>query len=371
MHAGGADPDPNARFPGARRGVARAGCIRSVQIEVLIPRALATACLALLVATGTAAAATVEPVSLPRDHAPHPDFAAEWWYGAGQVRSESGRGYAWFATVWTAGPGAVGRLNVVDLRRDRVVLSREYVTLGPQPPGAPLSLDVDGFRMSWRSAGSLGRFKVEAPTDDGALSLTLVPRRRYVLHGRGGIIEQGGGGPSGYYSATRLRATGSLRLGGREIRVRGEGWLDHQWGDFSSRPEALRWDWFACRFADGRDLMLYRFLDTDSRPRPEYFTGTLVGRHGRTYRLSRFSASPRRPFLHPQGATSTYPLGWRLRVPRARLDVTIRTLARNQFIRNNLVPSFWEGAAEVVRGPDALCFVENSREPLPIQLAAR
>jgi predicted secreted hydrolase len=337
----------------------------------LIPRALATAFLALLVASGTAAAATVEPVSLPRDHAPHPDFAAEWWYGAGRVRSESGRGYAWFATVWTAGPGAVGRLNVVDLRRDRVVLSREYVTLGPQPPGAPLSLDVDGFRMSWRSAGSLGRFKVEAPTDDGALSLTLVPRRRYVLHGRGGIIEQGGGGPSGYYSATRLRATGSLRLGVREIRVRGEGWLDHQWGDFSSRPEALRWDWFACRFADGRDLMLYRFLDIDSRPRPEYFTGTLVGRRGRTYRLSRFSASPRRPFLHPHGATSTYPLEWRLRVPRARLDVTIRTLARNQFIRNNLVPSFWEGAAEVVRGPDALCFVENSREPLPTQLAAR
>jgi predicted secreted hydrolase len=264
----------------------------------LIRRALATACLALLVATGTAAAAAVEPVSLPRDHAPHPDFAAEWWYGAGRVRSESGRGYAWFATVWTAGPGAVGRLNVVDLRRDRVVLSREYVTLGPQPPGAPLSLDVDGFRMSWRSAGSLGRFKVDAPTDDGALSLTLVPRRRYVLHGRGGIIEQGGGGPSGYYSATRLRARGSLRLGVREVRVRGEGWLDHQWGDFSSRPEALRWDWFACRFADGRDLMLYRFLDTDSRPRPRYFTGTLVGRRGRTYRLSRFSASPRRPFLN-------------------------------------------------------------------------
>jgi predicted secreted hydrolase len=332
-------------------------------------RALATACVALLGASGTAVGATVEPVSLPRDHAPHPDFAAEWWYGAGRVQSESGRGYAWFATVWTAGPGAVGRVNVVDLRRDRIVLSREYVMLGPQRPGAPLSLDVAGFRMSWRPVGSLGRFKVKAPTDDGALGLTLVPRRRYVLHGRGGIIEQGGGGPSGYYSATRLRATGTLRLGARHIRVRGEGWLDHQWG-VSSRPEALRWDWFSCRFADGRDLMLYRFLDTDSRPRPEYFTGTLVDRRGRSHRLARFTASPRRPFLHPQGATSTYPLGWRLRVPRARLDLTIRTLARNQFIRNDLVPSFWEGAAEVVRGPRGLCFVENSREPLPIALSA-
>ena len=63
----------------------------------------------------------------------HPGFAVEWWYGAGRVRDGTGRGYAWFATVWTAGPGAVARVNVVDLRDDRVVLAREYVKLGPQP----------------------------------------------------------------------------------------------------------------------------------------------------------------------------------------------------------------------------------------------
>ena len=65
---------------------------------------------------------------------------------------------------------------------------------------------------------------------------------------------------------------------------------------------------------------------------------------------------------------ATYPLGWRLRVPAARIDVTLRTLARNQFIRNQLVPSFWEGAATVTRGDRALCFVENSREPLNLVL---
>jgi predicted secreted hydrolase len=312
----------------------------------------------------------VRPVVLPRDHAVHPDFAVEWWYGAGRVRDRAGRGYAWFATVWTAGPGAVGRVNVVDLRDDRVVLAREYVTFGPQSPVPPLNLDVNGLRMRWLPDGTLGRFEVEAPTADGSLTLRLVPRRRYVLHGRRGIIEQGGGGPSGYYSSTRLAARGTLRLGERERAVRGEGWLDHQWGNFASNPASLRWDWFACRFADGRDLMLYRFLDTDNRPQPSYFTGTFVDRRGRRHRIARFQASAQRPFLHPAGATATYPLGWRLRVPRARLDFTIRALARNQFIQNNLVPSFWEGAARVTRGPRALCFVEDSREPLPIALAS-
>jgi predicted secreted hydrolase len=109
--------------------------------------------------------------------------------------------------------------------------------------------------------------------------------------------------------------------------------------------------------------MLYRFLDLRNRPRPRYFTGTLVDRRGPVRRITRFQAAPRRPFLRPSGATATYPLGWRLRVPRARIDITLRSLARNQFIRNSIVPSFWEGAATVTRGPRALCFVEDSREP--------
>ncbi len=324
---------------------------------------------ALALPASAKAAPEVQPVQLPRDHAVHPGFAVEWWYGAGRVRDGAGRGYAWFATVWTAGPGAVARVNVVDLRSDRLVLAREYVKLGPQPATPPLSLEVSGLRMRWRPDGTLGRFEVEAPTDDGALTLSLVPRRRYVLHGRRGIIEQGGGGPSGYYSSTRLQAKGTLRLGTRERAVSGEGWLDHQWGNYASKPESLRWDWFACRFADGRDLMLYRFLDTENRPQPRFFTGTLVDRRGRRHRIERFRASALGPFLRPDGATASYPLGWRLRVPLAGLDFTIRALARSQFIPNELVPDFWEGAARVTRGPRALCFVESSREPLPFAVA--
>jgi predicted secreted hydrolase len=305
-------------------------------------------------------------VVLPRDHAQHVGFQVEWWYGAGLVRDRRGRPYTWFATIWRAGPGSVGRVNVVDLRRDRVALAREYVRLGAQPATPPLSLDAGGLRMRWRAHGAFGRFAVDAPTDAGDLALSLVPRRRYILHGRRGIIEQGGGGPSGYYSSTRLRASGALRLPGRRVTLRGEGWLDHQWGSFASHPEALRWDWFACRFRDGRDLMLYRFLDLHNRPRPRYFTGTLVDRHGRTRRIATFRATPLHPVIRPAGATASYPLAWRLRVPRARLALTLRAMARNQFVRNRLVPSFWEGAARVTRGPRALCFVEDSREPLPV-----
>ena len=100
---------------------------------------------------------------LPRDHGVHPGFAVEWWYGAGRVRDRAGRGYAWFATVWTAGPGAVARVNVVDLRDDRVVLARQYVKLGAQSPVPPLALDVNGLQIRWRPDGTLGASRSRRP----------------------------------------------------------------------------------------------------------------------------------------------------------------------------------------------------------------
>src|SRR5215207_632774 len=319
-----------------------------------------------LVAAGTAgASAQVQPVELPRDHRVHPRFQVEWWYGAGVVHARSGRAFSWFATIWAGGSGAVARVNVVDLERDRVMLAQEYVVAGALQRTRLLAVVVDGLRLSWRPRGAFGRFSVAATTGDGSLALGLVPQRRYVRHGRRGVIDQGGGGPSAYYSSTRLRAKGVLRTGDRQIPVRGEGWLDHQWGNFAGDPEALRWDWFGCRFKDGRDLMLYRFLDLGNRPRPGYGGGTLVGRNGRIRRISEFRAVELAPFVQPEGATATYPLGWRLTLPGAGLDFTLQTLARNQFIRNQFVPSFWEGAATVTRGPRGLCFVEDSREPLP------
>jgi hypothetical protein len=49
-------------------------------------------------------------------------------------------------------------------------------------------------------------------------------------------------------------------------------------------------------------------------------------------------------------------------VPAGRLHLRIRALARDQFIVNTLVPSFWEGAATITRGAPGRCIVESSRQ---------
>jgi predicted secreted hydrolase len=310
---------------------------------------------------GASPGPTVRPVVLPRDQGAHPGFGEEWWYTSGTLTGANHRQYFWFATVWSADGALVAKVNVIDLRADRVVLSKEYVSATPVTSGQT-RFTVGAFELGLRSGGRLGRWSVNASTNAGGrLALDLVPRQPYVLHGHDGIIQQGTGGASAYYSAPRLAARGILTMNGRPVRVSGQGWLDHQWGNFGTDVGALKWNWFACQFQNGSDLMLYQFLDRANRPSGRQ-TGTLVTRTGAVKQLARFTITPKGPSIRPAGAIATYPLAWRLQVPTGKIDITIRARARNQFITNQLVPNFWEAASEITAGPPGTCTVESSRE---------
>lgn len=313
---------------------------------------------------GAAAAAPVLPrvraVALPRDHGAHAGFQSEWWYTAGTLADHAGHPYFWFATVWASRMGMVARANVVDLRHDRIVLARQYLSLTP-PAQGQTSMRVGAFSLDWRRGGPLGRWSVDATTVAGRLALKLLPGQPYVVHGAHGIIQQGPGGLSAYYSEPRLAARGVLELGSRRIGVDGEGWLDHQWGNFLADPGSLRWNWFACQLRDGRSLMLYQFLDQRDRPSGTV-AGTLADGRGRVEHMRRFSATGLGPFVRPRGARARYPLRWRLQVPALKLTLTLRSRARHQYIVNQLIPSFWEGAAAITSGPPGSCIVESSRE---------
>ena len=323
--------------------------------------------LALTAGAGAAAqtsrsAPPVAPVVLPRDHGAHSGSGIEWWYSAGLVHDAAGHRYSYFATIWRAGAGGLAHVNLIDLASNKTVLSSDDASAAAVIGSGPFSISVGRMSYRWAaSPGRFGRFVVHADTTEGAIDLTLAPRRAYVLHGQRGVIQQGRGGPSAYYSATRLAVSVRRRVGNATTTLTGEGWFDHQWGDFAANPEALHWDWFACRLADGRDLMLYRFLDMANRPLPQAYTGTLVSRTGTVTHLSSFDVTERAPFVSTPALGATYPLGWRLRVPRAGLDLTLKTLATHQFISITGAGTIWEGAARTVRGASGLCYVENSR----------
>lgn len=310
-----------------------------------------------------AAPPTLVPVALPRDHAAHPGFQVEWWYTAGTVAANRGDDYFWFATVWASTGAVVARVNVVDLQSDRVVLSQEYPRFAALA-AHQIQIDVGSFGLGWQATGALGRWSVNAPVGGrGLLRLDLTPVQPYVLNGSNGIVPQGKGALSAYYSDPRLAAQGTLEINGRSARVRGGGWFDHQWGNFASNPSSMHWNWFACQFANRSDLMLYQFITPSGQP-TGIQSASFVSPAGKAAHPQQFTVTPLAPMIRPAGATGTYPLGWHVVVPSAHLDVTLKARARNQFIANQFIPGFWEGAAAITSGAPGSCIVESTRESL-------
>jgi predicted secreted hydrolase len=307
-----------------------------------------------------APAPVLRPVSLPRDHGAHTGFGVEWWYTAGTVHGSDGHRYFWFATAWAAPQGVVSRVNLLDLSTGRTVMQDENSAATPLRAGQHV-IPVGRFTIALHAGARMGRWVATDTTSTGErLALTLTPQVPYVLHGHQGLIAQGPGARSAYYSQPRLAARGTLVVGARHIALSGLGWLDHQWGNFT-QAGSLRWNWFACQMHDGRDLMLYEFLDAHDQP-SGVAAGTLVRRAGTVVHLHTFTVTPLSGWVHPARARSRYPLGWRVDVPAAGLAITLHSLTRAGFIANTLVPSFWEAPAAITRGPAGGCIVESSRE---------
>lgn len=303
-----------------------------------------------------AAGGTTPRVTLPRDHAGHPAAGIEWWYVTGDVRGTDGARYSVFFTLFSRQGYVIPVGQVVDLDTGALVGKTEVVA--KRTPGtSTLDVRAPGHRLLYVPRTDTWRFVASKP--GFALDLTITPAKPYVLHGGGsGVIEQSAAGMSAYYSATRTKASGAITAAGARIRFSGEAWLDHQWGNFANDPRALNWDWFSCRFADRSELMLYRFRGPDGTPLVRYRSGTLVGRNGRGTLVRNFTATPGSRVLEDAGRR--WPLDWELRIPSRRLTLSLRSLADDQLVRGQLLPTFWEGAAQVTGSKRGVCFVEQS-----------
>jgi predicted secreted hydrolase len=321
-----------------------------------MPRVLAAVLLAAVLVVAPAAAAD-QPVSLPRDHGAH-GASIEWWYFTAFVRDPQGTPYSVFFTLFSSSGFVLPVAQVRNVRTGKLIGHSESTSLFVPGGGPGLNAGTPGSRLRYDAASDTWRFTVSEP----GLHVTLSQHatKPYVLHGRGGVIRQSVAGTSHYYSATRMRASGTLRVDGKQVPITGQSWFDHQWGGFRNDPRAFDWNWFSCRFDDGRELMLYQFLDRKTgRPLTAYTAGTYVDRNGRSTAVHAFTATPRGEELTAAG--NSWPLDWRLQVPSLHLSESLVSLVPDQLVRNALVPTFWEGAASARGTHGGICFVENSR----------
>lgn len=296
-------------------------------------------------------------VHFPRDHYGHPGASIEWWYFTAIAHDTAGTPYSVFFTLFSSKGGLVPVAQVRNLKTGALVGHSEQLALGKVGTSS-LDVSAGGSRLRFRP--SAGEWSFSASGPGFAVSLRQRPDKPYVLHGGGtGVIRQSVAGPAHYYSATRMDAAGTLRAGGRTVRLTGTSWLDHQWGTFRDDPRAFDWDWFSCRFDDRSELMLYRFRDrATGRPLARLGSGTFVPRTGRPIAIGDFRAVPGRATYDAAGRH--WPLDWQLDVPALGLTERLHSVLPDQLVRNRIVPTFWEGVADATGSRRGSCFVELS-----------
>jgi predicted secreted hydrolase len=318
------------------------------------------------------------PIELPRDDGPHRRLT-EWWYYTGHLRDDVGGRYGFEYVIFRAERGSfpvswASHLAITDETNDRFVYAQRaeigpQVDRSPRVDGGPVGFDLslrgldptrpETFAQpAWSMAGALGRDRLSASLSAAeaagagvpggmALDLELSTDLPPALHDTDGWIDFGRAGGSYYYSRTRMEASGTIVLDGRELAVTGSAWFDHQWGDFIAVGGG-GWDWFAVNLDDRTDITISLVRDADGSYPLIY--GTLVEPDGGTRHLGRdeISVEVMDRWTSPRSG-ATYPAGWRIVLPGEKLVISLRPTVSDQELdtRETTGVIYWEGSQVV------------------------
>jgi predicted secreted hydrolase len=303
--------------------------------------------------------------SFPRDHGSHPEYRTEWWYFTGNLSDKSGNRYGYQLTFFRHGiekrpkdPGNpwsirdlyLAHFTITDVPGKRFCFAERISRTGP---GLAFSgtKGLDVWLLNWSASMAKNVIRLSARREDMEIDLELVPQKPLVLHGQKGLSKKGPGeGQSSYYySFTDLTTTGTIKtpLSKQPVHVRGTSWFDQEFGSNQLSPDQAGWDWFSLHFSDGRDLMIYLLRRKDGTVE-QASSGTIVEKDGagRHLRLSEISIDILGQWKSPK-SSGNYPARWRIRVPSARIDLTISPLVADQELitGESTGITYWEGAA--------------------------
>jgi predicted secreted hydrolase len=219
----------------------------------------------------------IDPVVLPDDERAH-TYPIEWWYLTGHLATTptgpTSDPFGFEVTVVRVADPLLGVglemlafFSLVDIRR------RQYVAFDRTAGIDAYATTTDGFRVDLPApADEVGgtTWSLEStpdPTDHATyaldfrtptvgLQLTVDGGKPAVLHGDAGVIDFGGDFKMGYYSRTRIDATGTVNDGSGDRAVAGTVWMDHQWGP--ARFIGRRWKFFAIQLDTGDELIVYQ-----------------------------------------------------------------------------------------------------------------
>ncbi len=302
-------------------------------------------------------------VRLPADHVSHPAYRIEWWYYTGNLETDRGRRFGYQVTFfrigidptplnpskWSVRDLLMAHVAVTDAASGRHLFAERVSRAGVGWAGAS-QRELRVWNEEWEVRLEYGRHRLQARDPRFAIDLLLAEDRAPVLHGDRGFSQKGStaGNATHYYSLTRMPTEGFLTVDGERYAVKGDSWMDHEFGTSFLERQQQGWDWFSIQLADGTDLMMFQMRRTDGSLDPNS-SGTLVRQGQPSARLGagEFTLTPGRRWTSGQ-SNATYPVEWRVSIPGDGLDLRVTPMIDAQELKGaRSGVSYWEGAIEV------------------------
>lgn len=304
-----------------------------------------------------------KPVRFPQDGGAHKSII-EWWYFNGHLKDSAGRNYAFMDCLFKAD---LSRVDIPLLKLPfRKSATRPYVyfahsvisDLTKRKTYKDIQnisfMSSDSFRRPLLNANYLDPLAIPggyvncemteiAPNKfrikNAQLDLTLAAQKSPLLEGGRAFIDVCGR-KSYYYSLTDLTAAGSLNLAGKEIKVTGRAWMDHQWADVAYSHDA--WNWFSLQLSDGTDIMVIEYKVNEQRA----YLVDIIDARGQATHYTKVLLKPSAKTWRSPQTKARYPLEWAIEIPQSKIKLKVEAAIGNQEMIFGAI-NYWEGPTKI------------------------
>ncbi len=305
-----------------------------------------------------------QSLAFPHDFGAHPDFRTEWWYATGWLETPDKKPLGFQITFFRfatdhdrANPSRFAPKHLIiahaalsdpavgKLRHDQKIAREGFGIVYAKQGNTDVRLNDWHFT---RNAD--GRYQASVKARDFTFTLTLTPSQTPMLQGDDGYSRKGPKPEqaSYYYSEPQLQVAGTVTRDGKELKVKGNAWLDHEWSTSSLDPDAAGWDWLGANLDDGSALMAFQIRGKN---------GDKLWAHAAlrdaSGRITRFQPEevhfrPRRTWRSPH-TNAVYPVATQIQTGAIVWQLTPLQDDQELDSRQSTGAVYWEGAVTITR----------------------
>jgi predicted secreted hydrolase len=251
---------------------------------------------------------------------------------------------------WRTNQIYMGHFALTDVEENRFFFSERFSRENADLAGVqitPFRIWLEDWEVKGDASNSKFPQQIRAKTKDIELDIQLTSLKPMVLQGNQGHSQKGSrpGNASYYYSFTRMKTQGTLKILNHEFKVFGNSWMDREWSTSALEKDQKGWDWFALQLSDGREIMLYQIRQKNGKA-DITSKGVVVDRFGDSRKLewNELKLNILSIWTSPETGIK-YPSGWSLEIPSENLNLQIMPLIKKQELRTAV--NYWEGAVGV------------------------